>query len=192
MTTTHETPAAAPVLTVTWDTVIGARHTGYDPDTGPEVEPFALGDAVVEALARQLRDEVQRSMRSDLADVLRDVRDEVRTAAREEAGVMVRDALAGEITPTNVWGEKKGETKTLRDLIREDVQAFLAEPLVARDGFGPDRTRKGGFRELVQAEVQEALRKELRETIQAARTQVAQVVRDNAAQLLGDAVKGVR
>ncbi|MEV1294476.1 hypothetical protein [Pseudonocardia sp. NPDC049635] len=192
MTTTNDTPTAAPVLTVTWDTIIGARHVGHDPDTGPEVEPFALGDAVTEALARQLRDEMERSMRSDLTDVLRDIRDEVRTAAREQAQAMVREALTGEVRRTNHWGEPVdgGETRTLRDLIQDDVKAFLSEPDHSRDRFPRDQERKGGFRELLREEVHDALRKELRESIQAAREQVAQVVRDNAAQLIGDAVKG--
>ncbi len=176
-----------PILTVTWDTVIGSRHVGHDPDSGPEVEPVSLGEMVVAGLVERLIVEIKRDVDQGR---WRGAVTEARTAAAEaiqaEATVIVRDALHGEFQPTNQYGERTSQVTTLRDLIRADVAKYLNEKVPER-GYGGDR--RGGFRELLQHEVDEAMNKELRAAIREAREQVVVKVQDKAAQLIGEAVK---
>lgn len=178
----NETPTTAPILTVTWDTVIGSRCTdpgGYDEP--PAYEPVSLGEAVVSEIASQLIEEVRRDIRSEVLQA-------VKPTIQAEIVEIVREALKSDIRRINQWGEAQGELTTLRDLLADDVKAYLAEP-ARRDRYDE---RKGGFRELLRAEVDEAMRKELREEITAARATVAQQVKERAGQLFGEAVNGLK
>lgn len=176
----NEQPAIAPILTVTWDTAIGTRHVGGDYHE-PEFEPVSLGEMVVTEIVRQLIDEVRR-----------DIRDEVRKAVlptiQAEVAQVVREALTGEIQRTNRWGETEGEPTTLRDLIADDVKAYLAEP--AKKWHSDER--KNGFRELLREQVDEVMKRELTDEVKKARAAVAKQVADKAAQLFGDVVKATR
>jgi hypothetical protein len=173
-----------PILTVTWDTVIGARTTGYGgPDEPPEVEPIDLGSLVVEHISRTLIEEVRRDIRTEVVKA-------VSPAIKAEVTAVVREALAGTVQRTNSWGQAEGEPATLRDLILAEVTAWLGEK-PPRSGYN-DREREGGFRALLRHEVTEALRNDLRETITAARADVAAKVRDSAAEIIGSVVKAQR
>jgi len=176
-------PTSAPILTVHWDTVIGARHAGYDPDTGPIAEPVDLGDLVVAHIASTL-----------IAEIRHDIRKEVRTAIQPaisaEITAIVREELSNKIRKTNTWGEAQGDPLSLRDLIMTEVQAYLNEPIKSQRY--DDRARPGGFRELLAKEVDNALTTELRGVITEARTAVAAKVRDSAAEMLGSIVKAQR
>ena len=186
-----ETSTAAPLLTVTWDTVIGSRPTGYsESDTGyVEYEPVNLGDAVTQALASQLMAQVQGDAAKIRRDALEELRQEIRNVrvevTREEIREIVREALAGDITPTDPFGYKTGEPTTLRALLRKDVEAYLKEPTPNRGSY----ERQGGFRELLKEEVDKALSKELRDTIREARKDVAARVKDKAAEIIGAVVQ---
>lgn len=181
-----QNPGNTPILTVTWDTVIGARHVGYDPDSGPEVEPVSLGEMVVAGLVERLLVEIKRDSSTGYRGAVEAARDAASGATAAEATALVREALAGEIRQTNHYGEPKGEPTTLRDLIRADIAKYLNEKVPER-GYGGDR--RGGFRELLQHEVDEAMNKELRAAIREAREQVVVKVQEKAAQLIGEAVK---
>ncbi len=177
----------APILTVTWDTVIGSRHVGYDPDSGPEVEPVSLGEMVVAGVVERLVAEIKRDADGfGYRGAVTAAREAASAAVQEQASTLVSEALSGEIRRTNTYGEPTGEPTTLRDLIRADVAKYLNEKVPER-GYGGDR--RGGFRELLQHEVDEAMNKELRAAIREAREQVVVKVQEKAAQLIGEAVK---
>ena len=192
MSTPIQPSGTEPLLTVTWDTVIGSRMTDSGTyDCPPDYEPVSLGGEVISALADRLYHQVQadadRIRRSALERLAEEV-EQMRTAAvTEEVTRIVRETLASEIQQTDNYGRPRGEPKVLIDLIREDVQAYLDER-VPRQGYG-DRERPGGFRSLLKHEVDEALTKELRETIRAARADVAAKVKDRAAEIVGSVVK---
>lgn len=177
------TPATAPVLTVTWDTVIGARHTGYDPDSGPEVEPVRLGEMVVDSIANTLLDEIRRDIRAEVLKVLT-------PAIQNEVRGIVREQLDGTVRKTNRWGDPEGDPQSLRDLFAAEVKAYLSEsPRENRSGYSDHGARPGGFRELIKREIDDAMTKELRGAIREARTAVSVKVRDRAAEILADVVK---
>jgi hypothetical protein len=178
MTVPETSPQSAPLLTITWDTVIGVRTTRDHYDEEPVVEPVSLGEMVVAELAATLRDEIRR-----------DVRDEVRKAVlptiQAEVSGVVREALTGDIQRLNRWGEREGDKTTLRDMIADDVKAYLTEPQ-QRSSYDQ---RKGGFRELLREQVDDAMRKDLHATIAEARKQVVGQVQSKAAALIAGAVK---
>lgn len=188
-----EQPQTTPILTVTWDTVIGARPVGErEHDTGyQDYEEISLGDAVVNALAAQLgarvdkdADEIRREARRRMADEVSRIRVEV---IREEITAAVRRQLAKPIQKTNTWGEPQGETTTLNDLILAEVNAFLSEK-PARPGYS-DRERPGGLVVLLREEVGKALAAELKAEIEKARAAVRAEVAKKAGELFGDVVK---
>lgn len=176
----------APILTVTWDTVIGSRHVGYDPDSGPEVEPVSLGEMVVAGIVDRLTGDIKRDADS-YRDAVREARDAANEAVKAEAAALVKRALAEGVQRTNTWGEPQGEKVTLRDLILDEIRKYLDEK-PPRPGYS-ERERPGGFVELLRHEVAAGMQRELAEEIKAARAQVAAKVRERAAELIGDVVK---
>lgn len=181
-----ENTQTTPILTVTWDTVIGARHVGYDPDSGPEVEPVSLGEMVVAGIVERLVADMKRDA-TDYRDAVREAREAAREAVTNEAGALVKKALTEGVQRTNTWGEAQGEKVTLRDLILDEIRKYLDEK-PPRPGYS-ERERPGGFAELLRHEVTAGMQKELAEEIKAARAQVAAKVRERAAELIGDVVK---
>ncbi len=182
--TSTENSAPVTLFAVTWDTVIGSREVGYDDETGPQHEGIRLGDMVVDALVDRLARDIKRDG-DGLYGAVTKAREAATAASREEAAVLVREALVGEIRPTNHYGEPKGEPTTLRDLIRADIQAYLGEP-ERRSSYDE---RKGGFRALVREEVNTALTNELRDVMRDARAQAAAVVKERASGLIASVLE---
>lgn len=181
MTSTDPTPATAPVLTITWDSVIGTEQLGYNPETGEVDEiPLTLGASVADIIARRLID----GMRSDVRTaVLQAVTDTIQA----EVLNIVREQLATPLRKTNRWGEPEGQTQTLRELLAEDVKSYLTEKVPDRHSYND--VRRGGFRELLKHEVDDALTKDLRDVITEARKQVVGQVQKKAAALIAEAIK---
>lgn len=178
----QQRPATEPILTITWDTVIGSRLV--DPgsyDEPPAYEPVDLGGAVVETIAARLIDEIRK-------DIHTAVQAAVAPTIQAETSAIVRETLSGEIRRTNRWGEPEGAATTLRDMLADDVAAYLREPM-RRARYDE---RKGGFRELLREQVDEVMREELSAEIQKARAAVREQVAAKAAQLFGDVVKEAR
>lgn len=187
-----EQPQTAPILAVTWDTVIGHRVGEQEEETGyRDYEEVSLGEAVTAALAAQLSmrvdreaDEIRHEARRRMAEHVAQVRTEV---IREQVAAMVRDQLAKPIRKTNTWGESVGEETTLTDLIAKEVKDYLSET-APRRGYS-DREREGGLLQLLRAAVTDAMQKELRGEIEKARAAVREQVAARAAELFGDVVK---
>lgn len=174
----------APLLSITWDSVIGSERLGYNPDTDQVDEiPLTLGASVADLIARRLID----GMRRDVRDmVVQSVTETIQT----EVGAIVREQLDGTIRPTNQWGESQGEPQTLRALLAAEMQRYLAEkPRDNRDGYSGSSPRPGGFRLLLEREIDNALSTELRATIQQARKDVVGKVQTKAAALIAEAIK---
>src|SRR5580765_4643918 len=116
MTTTQP----APIITVTWDTVMTYRTTHYSSTFDETVqEPVSLGELVVAGIVERLTAEIKADgQRYNYTDAVRQAKDAAVEAARVAAEEITREVLTGEIRLTNVYGESRGGTTTLRDLIR--------------------------------------------------------------------------
>lgn len=184
-----ELPHSTPILTVTWDTVIGSRLTDSGSyDEPPAYEPVCLGNLVVDGLVDRLAGDVKREASERYRAAVNEARSAATAAIQAEATAIVREALHGTFQPMTQWGEKAGEPTTLRDLVKREVQKFLDEPAPRGNGYN-DQRRPGGLRELLKVEVAEAMRTELRAEIEKARAAVREQVSAKAAELFGDVVK---
>lgn len=175
------TPQNPVLFSVTWDTVIGVRNEGVDED-GPYGEPIRLGEMVVDALVDRLARDIKRDVDHHYLNEVRTAREAATAAALEEAQRLVREALEGEIKPTNRYGEPQGEPTTLRDLIRQDIAAYLAEP--AKQWRSDER--KNGFRALLREQVDEAMSKELHAVVADARRKVSEAVQQKASEMFSN------
>jgi Arc/MetJ-type ribon-helix-helix transcriptional regulator len=186
----EQQPVTPALLTVHWDTVIGVRNESYDPETGaPEGgEPIELGAMVVEAITERLVREIKRDVNDyRYRNAVEVAKEAAREAIAAEATRLVREALDGEIRPTNRYGEPQGEPTTLRDMIRADIAAYLGEKPSRYSGD----ERKGGFRALLREEVDKAMSRDLNAVIIDARRQVVDTVKAKANELFASiAVKG--
>lgn len=96
----------------------------------------AIGDVDVAALVREstaarveafLRDEFSGEIQRIAED---EARTQIRAALSKRIAAEVPPYLDGLVfTPTNVWGEKKGEPETLREHVQRIVRTWLDEPL---------------------------------------------------------------
>lgn len=179
-----QSPGSEPLLTITWDSVIGTERLGYNHDTDEVDEiPLTLGASVADLIARRLID----GMRSD---VRKAVLDSVTETIQAEVRDIVRGQLDGTVRQTNQWGEPQGEPQTLRTLLGKQVQEYLNEkPRDNRQGYSAGYAKPGGFRELVEGEVDAALTKELRGVIAQARKDVVGKVQGKATALIAEAIK---
>lgn len=171
-------PPGTPLLTVSWDTVVGYHNSGTGGfDEPPEYEPVTIGSQVVDVLAHRLIDEVRRDVKTAVKEALAEqIRDQV-------AGI-VTETLTGELRTTNAWGESIGEPTTLREMIAKQATEFLTAKATS-DRYG---NKVPGIAELLKTEVNDALTQELKATIVEARKQVAEAVKDRAGELLGGVI----
>lgn len=95
-----------------------------------------VGDLDVAAIIRQAASErVAGFLESDFAGQIQEIASE---EARRQIRSVLEKRIAGEVppylegltfTPTNTWGEKKGEPETLREHVQRVVRTWLDEPM---------------------------------------------------------------
>lgn len=131
-----------------------------------------MRNAVVEAAAAKLvagfdydelhgmRQEVQR-VRSELV--------------REQLVAQVTAAMEQPIQRTTTWGERLGEATSVRELIRQELEAFLAGTQTSRRHDSYDKT-PNNLAELIGQAANEAMRGEMAGSVLEARKQVSKQV----------------
>lgn len=144
-----------------------------DPDSGPVGGPGApLQALVIEAAARQI-------LRTENFDR------EVRTAVKEridgevtkQVEGLVQTVIAEPIQRSTPWGETKGEPTTVREIVREHVEAWFAEK-PRRDSFGG--SDRHTLTSLVQDVARNVMDKELKAEVDKVRKTVSAQIRDKA------------
>lgn len=87
----------------------------------------AIVRAGIEQLIKDIRPELRRKIESQvLATIVEE--------AGQLAGHLVEQAFLEEVQQTNEWGQPRGETKTLRDILVERATVHLSEKVDERDG----------------------------------------------------------
>lgn len=123
---------------ISLDDYIGSH---FDED-GDRTPAGTLGDAVI----RQLVDKTLRTGTwKGVIERIQTIRDE---EIRAQVAPVIAEALSADIHRTNTYGEKAGQTTTLRELIAAEAKRYLAEP---SDSY----SRNKGTR--LQAEVRKAV-----------------------------------
>lgn len=142
----------------------------------PEGEPIGratLQDRVIEAAAHYLI-QSDRDMRLEVQQKVAQVIEE---QATEKVAELVAEVLAGPIQRTSPWGEARGEPTTVREIIREKVEAFLNGRGRGRDSFGRDPKNLHDF---VEDATKNVLGGELAEAVKEAKATIRERVTDAA------------
>ena len=135
---------------------------GFELDEEGEPRPTAdlIGNVAAQIVAR-VADEY--SIRSA-------VESELRNLTREHAEGVITEVLSGPITRTDGYGNRRGETTTVREMVMEAVDKWMRLP--GKDSY----SRSDTMGESLQKIVDEILRKELKPTIDAAKKKVSEQV----------------
>lgn len=149
----------------------------YDSD-GDRVPGGTLADAVV----RQL---VEKFSRSDtwkgIAERVQAIRDD---EIRVQLAPVITEALTASIDRTNSYGEKTGQTTTLRELIAAEAKRYLTEP---SDSYSRDKTSR--LQAAVRKAVAEAFKDEVGGAVKEVRDAVSTAVGGNFTEMVSIAVQ---
>lgn len=125
-----------------------------DEDTGELVPTADLIGRVAEVIAQQ---HVSRYKIEEI------VAREVRQIASDQASAIVAEVLSGAIHRTDAYGNRRGETTTVRAMVMEEVEKWMRLP--GRDGYNTTPTMGDALKKMVD----ELLHKELKPTVDAAK-----------------------
>lgn len=145
-----------------------------DPETGDMYPTADLIARVAEIIASRVSH----------YDIRSTVESEVRNVAREQAGSVVTDVLSGPIQRTDGYGNPRGETITVREMVLAAVDEWMRLPR-------SDSYRNPTMGDSLKKLVDEILRSELKGTVDAAKKKVSEEVLrlavEGAAQALASA-----
>ena len=140
---------------------LGDYIDGHRDEDGDYVPGGTLADAIV----RQLVDKFSRTDTwKGIGERVQSIRD---NEIRVQLAPVITEALNGPIARTNSYGEKTGQTTTLRELIAAEAKRYLSEP---SDSYSRDKTSR------LQAEVRKAVAAAFQDEIAAAVKEVRDAV----------------
>lgn len=153
---------------------------------GEEAEfgELLLGACARQMLSRYVADEDGHACEvpSNLARRIESaVVDEIRSQAREVVPEIVERVLATGVVRTDAFGYGRGETRSVADVIAEQV----------KDGLVHSSGRRGPsvLEQMIRDEVDRAFKEELHQTIEAAKAPVLAAVREKAAGVFEEALR---
>lgn len=156
---------------------VGEEIRDYDDETGEyNLRGKTLGDIVAEKLTKQLTAE---KFYGDLQKRFTTIRDE---EIRKAVEPVVAEAITGAIALTNGYGERSGQTTTMRELVMAEAKKLFTE----RSDYGRGSTLA---QRILAEEIGRAFQAELATVIKAEKEKVVAAVRAKAADLIADAVK---
>lgn len=163
---------------VTLATVV-EEVVGYDPDRDTEV---TSAGTMAQLVAAQLVDRIVKDRRYPrLVDQVIDIRRETIKAA---VTPMIEEAVLKQYQRTDTWGEKTGESTTLRDTIVAEARKMMQQPT------GYDSRDGSVVQKIVREEVRKAFTKEITDAVAAARKQVAAEIGAQVAKSVETAMRG--
>lgn len=130
-----------------------------DPETGDMYPTDDMVGRVAEVVARQISGYDMRQM----------IESEVRTIAREQAGAVVSEVLSGPIQRTDGYGNHRGETVTVREMVLAAMDEWMRLPK-------GDSYRSPSMGDALKKAVDDIVRSELKGTIDAAKKKVSEEV----------------
>jgi hypothetical protein len=143
----------------------------YNADGEAEQGP-PLAALVVDGIVRKMLDggEFERTVKATVSAVI-----ENETTDRVRA--LVEETLAGPITLTTPWGEKRSEPTTVLEIIRTKVDEFMKTP--KRDRYSTSNEPRN-LSEIIEASVRSALDRELLGAVNEAKATIRERVTDAA------------
>jgi hypothetical protein len=149
------------------------------------VEPAELDGDPVDVRTLMRRAVVDQAARRLVAGFDHDELHEMRQEMQRVRSELVRERLAAEVAAamdlpvqrTSRWGEKKGDPVTIRELIRQELEAFLNGTQTSRPRDSYDKT-PNNLRELIGVVANETMRGEMGSAVMEARKVVAARVQE--------------
>ena len=151
----------------------------YDDDRDEYVtEGRTLGDLVAEKVAKSVREsDAYPGLKKRVADIREE---EIRALVAPD----IEAAMTEPIRKTNHYGKVTGQTTTMRELILDEAQKFMAKPA---DTYNRDRGTV--LQKWVRDAVETTIKTELAEVLKDEKAKVVAAVRAKAADLIAQAVK---
>lgn len=176
------------VADVDLDSEIGRHHAVQVAEDEWRDEPMTLRDAVVSEIARQALARETREGWQPLSAEIKNVRADL---LRELLRPALAEALTKPLTPTDAFGQPKGETTTLTEIITRQFRELLAERVDSRGSVDRYSRDKGWTRLewMIRTSVEAVVKDELAGEITAAREELRATLQQVAAAKLAETVK---
>jgi hypothetical protein len=162
-------------FTITPETVIGTHYRQISEDDYA-TEPETLADRVASLVAEKVYREAKGSWysRSDIDDAVDKI-----IAAR------VVDVLDKQVTPTDAYGNAKGEPTTLAEMIDKRVDTWL-KAAHKQDSYGRPQTTN--LQAIIDAAVSRAITADVNEAIKAAKAEATRQVQAAASAVFSETI----
>jgi Asp-tRNA(Asn)/Glu-tRNA(Gln) amidotransferase B subunit len=157
-------------------------------DGDPKNLRDAMRTAVVEAAAAKL---VAGFDHEELYEMRQDVTRLRAEAVRAAIADQVEAAMAQPIQRTTKWGDKLGEVTNVRELIREELEAFLSGTTTTRKIDSSDKSPHN-LRELINLVARDTMHGEMGKQVRAARAEVDKRVQAILVQAIAEKLAPVK
>jgi hypothetical protein len=149
---------------------IDLAHLGMDVDEDGEPMP---GPGMQDLIVHNIVERMGASIEGDIRERVNVAIDERVAEALEK---VVQEVVDGPVQRYKRWGDKDGDPTSVREIVREHVEKFMAKPLT-RDPWDRDR-RPDSLPDIVAVVTKDVLTKELTAEVRAARQQVNDTVKN--------------
>jgi hypothetical protein len=173
------------VSEVTLDSKLGDRPMS-DGDDGYHTEPFTLGDAVIQEVARQLIAAYGRSY--DMQRVVTEIRGDL---IREHLGPVVQAAIDAPAQRTNRFGEVQGGPVSMRELLVDEARKVLNARVDSsgRPAAYASDGKNSYLEHVITRAVRDVFDGEMKAELDRARAELRETLRQVAAAKLAESVK---
>ena len=173
-------------VTIDLNEALASRFGGYDRDGDPiEAAPPSLAEAVFAAVVDKIAERVVALAPSDYYPNMRKrAREVLEQKLGEQAADMAEDALAQVVVETDGFGQPKGQPRTFREYMTDQIQAWLK----ATAAGGSYNSRKTNAQKIVEDALDHKFTRELSAEIEKGKQEVLRAVKDRAAELMTKAL----
>lgn len=156
-------------------------HYSGDPDQ-EQPEPFAGPREIIQKI-------VADKLYTDLSKTIREfISQELRDNVQVQVETILREVIANPIVPTNRFGDRTGETTTLKEMITKQADATLKSKVNSRGEVDPygSRDTRPWVSHVVAQEVSKVMKGELQQAVadatQEAKEQLKEAVKETFAE----------
>ena len=177
-------------VTIDLNEALRERYVGYDHEGEPVTgAPPTLAQAVFAAVVDKIAEQVVTGAPSDYYPNMRHrAREALEQKLGEQAADMAEDALAQVIVETDGFGQPKGQPRTFREYMTDQIQAWLKAPASGGSYGSP---RKTNAQKVVEDALDHKFTRELSAEIEKGKREVLRAVKDRAAELMTKALGGL-
>lgn len=159
---------------LTLDTILGAREDG----------PYTVGDAIIDAAARQIADEAKQREQSGYG-YSRRVHEKVEAQLNAKAGELVDSLWQRQVTESDRFGTKSGEPQSLEAWAADRIEQWMS---ARGDSYG-SRSAQTRLEQAIEKVLDRQLSKQIEQAIDGAKMQALAAVTEVAEKHLTAALR---